>query len=176
VLTGSFGSGKTTLLRRVPADPAMRKTAVVIDQSGETGLDRHTQATNGHDAAALPRLPGRVAPAAISARSRPSPTVRARAQEAFRGTVDEVPSISVLTGFRGSAKTMLPCWPLADLATNDTAVVIDQSGETALTILLVAACPGGNWPPRRCIPVPPPRIALPHFRAGPAGRMVGARA
>lgn len=41
VLTGTLGSGKTTLLRRLLADPALRGTAVVINEIGEIGLDHH---------------------------------------------------------------------------------------------------------------------------------------
>jgi G3E family GTPase len=39
VLTGFLGSGKTTLLRRLLTDPAMSKTAVLINEFGEIGLD-----------------------------------------------------------------------------------------------------------------------------------------
>ncbi len=39
VLTGFLGSGKTTFLRRLLADPAMRGTAVVINEFGAVGLD-----------------------------------------------------------------------------------------------------------------------------------------
>lgn len=39
VLTGSLGSGKTTLLRRLLADERMSRTAVVINEFGEVGLD-----------------------------------------------------------------------------------------------------------------------------------------
>ena len=39
VLTGFLGSGKTTLLRRLLSDPGMAKTAVLINEFGEIGLD-----------------------------------------------------------------------------------------------------------------------------------------
>jgi G3E family GTPase len=39
VLTGFLGSGKTTLLSRVIRDPSMARTAVVINEFGEVGLD-----------------------------------------------------------------------------------------------------------------------------------------
>jgi G3E family GTPase len=39
VLTGFLGSGKTTLLRRLLTDPGMAKTAVLINEFGEIGLD-----------------------------------------------------------------------------------------------------------------------------------------
>lgn len=41
LLTGMLGSGKTTLLRHVLADPAMRGTAVLVNEIGEIGLDHH---------------------------------------------------------------------------------------------------------------------------------------
>ena len=39
VLTGFLGSGKTTLLRRLLVDPGMNRTAVIINEFGEIGLD-----------------------------------------------------------------------------------------------------------------------------------------
>jgi G3E family GTPase len=39
VLTGFLGSGKTTLLSKLLRDPAMAKTAVIINEFGEIGLD-----------------------------------------------------------------------------------------------------------------------------------------
>jgi len=41
LLTGFLGSGKTTLLRRLLTDPAMKNTAVLINEFGEIGLDHH---------------------------------------------------------------------------------------------------------------------------------------
>ena len=48
VLTGFLGSGKTTLLNRALRDPAMARTAVVINEFGEVGLD-HALATASDD-------------------------------------------------------------------------------------------------------------------------------
>jgi len=39
LLTGFLGSGKTTLLRRLLADPALKDTAVIINELGEVGID-----------------------------------------------------------------------------------------------------------------------------------------
>jgi G3E family GTPase len=39
VLTGFLGSGKTTLLRQLLVDPGMNRTAVIINEFGEIGLD-----------------------------------------------------------------------------------------------------------------------------------------
>ena len=39
VLTGFLGSGKTTLLRRLLTGPETVKTAVLINEFGEIGLD-----------------------------------------------------------------------------------------------------------------------------------------
>jgi G3E family GTPase len=39
VLTGFLGAGKTTLLNRLLKDPALKETAVVINEFGEVGLD-----------------------------------------------------------------------------------------------------------------------------------------
>jgi G3E family GTPase len=39
VITGFLGSGKTTLLGRLLRDPAMERTAVIINEFGEIGLD-----------------------------------------------------------------------------------------------------------------------------------------
>ena len=46
ILTGFLGSGKTTLLNRVLRDPAMARTAVVINEFGEVGLDQALAATS----------------------------------------------------------------------------------------------------------------------------------
>ncbi len=40
ILTGFLGSGKTTLLNRALRDPSMARTAVVINEFGEIGLDQ----------------------------------------------------------------------------------------------------------------------------------------
>lgn len=41
VVTGFLGSGKTTLLSRLLADPALKNTAVLVNEAGEVGLDHH---------------------------------------------------------------------------------------------------------------------------------------
>jgi G3E family GTPase len=41
VLTGFLGSGKTTLLQRLLKSPALRDTAVLMNEFGEVGLDHH---------------------------------------------------------------------------------------------------------------------------------------
>jgi G3E family GTPase len=41
LITGFLGSGKTTLLRRLLANPALSRTAVLINEFGEVGLDHH---------------------------------------------------------------------------------------------------------------------------------------
>ena len=48
ILTGFLGSGKTTLLNRALRSPAMTKTAVVINEFGEIGLD-HMLAAQSDD-------------------------------------------------------------------------------------------------------------------------------
>jgi G3E family GTPase len=40
ILTGHLGSGKTTLLQRVLDHPALRRTALIINEFGEVGIDR----------------------------------------------------------------------------------------------------------------------------------------
>jgi G3E family GTPase len=46
ILTGFLGSGKTTLLNRALRDPAMARTAVVINEFGEVSLDHALAATS----------------------------------------------------------------------------------------------------------------------------------
>jgi G3E family GTPase len=46
ILTGFLGSGKTTLLNRAMRDPAMARTAVVINEFGEIPLDQALAATS----------------------------------------------------------------------------------------------------------------------------------
>jgi len=48
VLTGFLGSGKTTLLNRALSDPAMTRTAVIINEFGEIGID-HALTTASDD-------------------------------------------------------------------------------------------------------------------------------
>jgi G3E family GTPase len=49
ILTGFLGSGKTTLLNRVLRDPAMARTAVVINEFGDIAID-HALTTTSDDA------------------------------------------------------------------------------------------------------------------------------
>lgn len=39
IITGFLGSGKTTLLNALLRDPALRETAVLVNEAGEIGLD-----------------------------------------------------------------------------------------------------------------------------------------
>ena len=39
IVTGFLGSGKTTLLNRLLKDPALKDTAVIVNEFGEVGLD-----------------------------------------------------------------------------------------------------------------------------------------
>ena len=48
ILTGFLGSGKTTLMNRALSDPAMTRTAVVINEFGEVGID-HALTTASND-------------------------------------------------------------------------------------------------------------------------------
>jgi G3E family GTPase len=48
ILTGFLGSGKTTLLNRALRDPAATRTAVVINEFGEVGID-HALVTTSDD-------------------------------------------------------------------------------------------------------------------------------
>ncbi len=41
IVTGFLGSGKTTLIGRVLRDPAFARTAVIVNEFGEIGLDHH---------------------------------------------------------------------------------------------------------------------------------------
>ncbi|MEI2386597.1 GTP-binding protein [Breoghania sp. JC706] len=45
VLTGFLGAGKTTLLNRLLADPALKDTAVIVNEFGDVGLDHLLVAT-----------------------------------------------------------------------------------------------------------------------------------
>jgi G3E family GTPase len=47
IVTGLLGSGKTTLLNRLLRDPDMARTAVVINEFGQIGLDHALIATGG---------------------------------------------------------------------------------------------------------------------------------
>lgn len=46
ILSGFLGSGKTTLLNRALRDPALARTAVVINEFGEVGIDHALTATS----------------------------------------------------------------------------------------------------------------------------------
>jgi len=48
IVTGFLGSGKTTLLNRALRDPALARTAVVINEFGDVSLD-HALATTSDD-------------------------------------------------------------------------------------------------------------------------------
>ncbi len=49
VITGFLGSGKTTLLSRLVRQPGMEKTAVVINEFGEVGLDHELVAASSDE-------------------------------------------------------------------------------------------------------------------------------
>ena len=49
VITGFLGSGKTTLLAALLRHPGMDRTAAVINEFGEVGLDHHLIETGGED-------------------------------------------------------------------------------------------------------------------------------
>ncbi len=46
VVTGFLGSGKTTLIRRILRDPAFWRTAVIVNEFGEVGLDHELIASS----------------------------------------------------------------------------------------------------------------------------------
>ena len=58
VLTGFLGSGKTTLLARLLKSPAFARTAVIINEFGEVGLDHDLIETSDESFVTLqpPRL------------------------------------------------------------------------------------------------------------------------
>jgi G3E family GTPase len=53
LLTGFLGSGKTTLLAKLLRQPAMARTAVIINELGETGLDHDLLRLGDEDGAVL---------------------------------------------------------------------------------------------------------------------------
>lgn len=48
IVTGFLGSGKTTLIKRILRDPAFGRTAVIVNEFGEVGLD-HDLVASGDD-------------------------------------------------------------------------------------------------------------------------------
>ncbi len=53
IVTGFLGSGKTTLIRRVLGDPAFTRTAVIVNEFGEIGLDHQLVASSDETLIAL---------------------------------------------------------------------------------------------------------------------------
>ena len=49
VLTGFLGSGKTTLLARLLRDPGLARTAVIVNEFGEIGIDHDLVAASDED-------------------------------------------------------------------------------------------------------------------------------
>jgi G3E family GTPase len=49
VITGFLGSGKTTLLSRLLRDPALARTAVIVNEFGEVGLDHLLMETSDEE-------------------------------------------------------------------------------------------------------------------------------
>ena len=58
IVTGFLGSGKTTLISRILRDPAFARTAVIVNEFGEIGLDHELIASSDETpAGADHRLP-----------------------------------------------------------------------------------------------------------------------
>ncbi len=53
IVTGFLGSGKTTLIARILRDPAFARTAVIVNELGEIGLDHELIATSDETLLAL---------------------------------------------------------------------------------------------------------------------------
>lgn len=53
IVTGFLGSGKTTLIRRILGDPAFARTAVIVNEFGEIGLDHELIASSDETLLAL---------------------------------------------------------------------------------------------------------------------------
>ena len=53
IVTGFLGSGKTTLIRRILGDPAFGRTAVIVNEFGEIGLDHELIAASDETLLAL---------------------------------------------------------------------------------------------------------------------------
>jgi G3E family GTPase len=54
IVTGFLGSGKTTLISRILRDPAFARTAVIVNEFGEIGLDHELIASSDETLLALP--------------------------------------------------------------------------------------------------------------------------
>jgi len=53
IVTGFLGSGKTSLISRILRDPAFARTAVIVNEFGEIGLDHELIATGDETFLAL---------------------------------------------------------------------------------------------------------------------------
>src|ERR1700733_13683838 len=53
IVTGFLGSGKTTLIGRILRDPAFARTAVIVNEFGEIGLDHELIASSDETLLAL---------------------------------------------------------------------------------------------------------------------------
>lgn len=53
ILTGFLGSGKTSLLNRALTDPCLNRTAVLVNEFGEIGLDHHLIASSSENVVLL---------------------------------------------------------------------------------------------------------------------------
>ena len=53
IVTGFLGSGKTTLIARILRDPAFARTAVIVNEFGEIGLDHELIASSDETLLAL---------------------------------------------------------------------------------------------------------------------------
>ncbi len=53
IVTGFLGSGKTTLIGRLLRDPSMARTAVIVNEFGEIGIDHHLIASSDETLLAL---------------------------------------------------------------------------------------------------------------------------
>src|SRR6516225_2490768 len=53
IVTGFLGSGKTTLVARILRDPAFARTAVIVNEFGEIGLDHELIASSDETLLAL---------------------------------------------------------------------------------------------------------------------------
>ncbi len=53
LVTGFLGSGKTTLIRRLLADPGMARSAVIVNEFGEVGIDHELVASSSENVTLL---------------------------------------------------------------------------------------------------------------------------